>query len=251
MSLIWIAGVILQAGILIGGRKNKLDSKYPLFFSYIGILFLVEVTRFAYYRLAPSTFSSVYWETELLRILASYAVAFEIFKRTLEHNLGVARAGQKLLVVVLVFAMSYAGSDLAHEGFASVPRAIADLGRYLLYVESILLVLMLWIFGRYRIRFGRNLLGLTLGYAFLVAVDISNLALLTTPGNEDSILLRKLIPATHLIVLAVWGASVWSLHSDPSPPAEASVDRDYARLVMRTRSALGHLSRQIGRTLRP
>ena len=251
MSLVLIAGAMLQASILICGRKTKLDKKYPLFFSYIGIVFVIELTRFAYYRLTPSAFPLVYWQTELVLVLAGYAVAFEIFKRTLEHNPGIARTGQRLLVAVLLFALSYAGSELLHNGYASVPRAIADLGRYLLYVESILLVLMLWAFGRYRIRFGPNLLGLTLGYAVLVAVDISNLALLSTPGNEDSVMVRTLIPATHFVVLVIWGVSVWSVRPGASPPAESSVDRDYARLVTRTRSALGHVSAHIGRTLRP
>jgi hypothetical protein len=231
--------------------RTGLRKRYVLFYCYIGILLLIEILRFLCFRLTPNFYSIFYWQTEFIRIAASYALVFEIFKRALQHNSGLARVAQKLLLVVLVVALTYAASDLLHEGFASIPRASADLGRYLLYAESALLPVMLWLFSRYRISFGRNLLGLTLGYSLLVALDIVNLAFLSTHGHESSIGLRKLIPITHLITLAIWFAGLWSSQPDPLPPAEAAIDRDYALLATKTRASLARLSGRIGRTLRP
>jgi hypothetical protein len=94
-------------------------------------------------------------------------------------------------------------------------------------------------------------LGLTVGYSFVVALDVVNLAFLSTPGNESSIGLRKLIPITHLITFIIWCASLWSSQPEPLPPAERAIDQDYGLLAAKTRSALAQLSTRVGRTLRP
>jgi hypothetical protein len=250
-NLIWLIAIALEAAILFRGLRTGLQKRYLLFYCYIGCLLLIEVLRFLCLSLTPNLYSAFYWQTELVRIVASYAVIFEIFKRVLRHNPGVARIAQDLLLVVFVVALTYAASDLLHGGFASVPRATADLGRYLLYVESAVLLVMLWLFGRYRISFGGNLLGLTLGYSLLVALDVVNLAFLSTPGNESSIGLRKLIPITHLITFIIWCASLWSSQPELLPPAESAIDRDYALLAAKTRAALAHMSTRVGRTLGP
>jgi len=250
-NLIWLIAMALEAAILFRGLRTELQKRYLFFYCYIGCLFLIEVLRFLCLSVTPNSYGAFYWQTELVRIVASYAVIFEIFKRALRHNPGVARIAQELLRVVFVLALAYAASDLLHGGFTSFPRATADLGRYLLYVEGALLLVMLWLFGRYRISFGRNLLGLTVGYSLVVALDVVNLAFLSTPGKESSVGLRKLIPLTHLITLVIWCASLWSSQPEPLPPAERAIDRDYALLAAKTRAALAHLSRRVGRTSRP
>jgi len=250
-NLIWLIVIVLGAAILFRGLRAGLQKRYPFFYCYIECLLLIEVLRFLCLSLTPTLYGAFYWQTELVRIIGSYAVIFEIFKRALRHNPGVARIAQQLLLVVFVVAFSYAASDLLHGGSGSVPRATADLGRYLLYVEGAVLFVMLWLFGHYRISFGGNLLGLTVGYSFVVALDVVNLAFLSTPGKESSVGLRKLIPLTHLITLVIWCASLWSSQPEPLPPAESTIDRDYAFLTAKTRAALARLSTRVERTLRP
>src|SRR6267143_1410208 len=244
-NFIWWCAIALEAALLWRGATSQLLKKYPLVYAYIGCVLLIEILRFCCYRFAPNSYPSFYWNSELVTIAASYGVIFEIFRQALRHSLGVARIAQELLLVVFVIALTYAASDLLHGGLASVPRATADLGRYLLYVEGALLFVMLWLFGRYRISFGRNLLGLTVGYSLSVALDVVNLAFLSTPGHESSVGLRKLIPLTHLITLVIWCASLWSSQPEPLPPAERAIDRDYALLAAKTRAALAHLSRRV------
>lgn len=250
-NLIWLSAITLETTVLFRGLRGALLKKYPLFYAYIGCVLLIEVLRFCCYKVSPNFYPVFYWHTELVTIVASYAVIFEIFRQALRHNPGVARVAQKLLLVVFVIALTYAASDLLHGGFTSVPRATADLGRYLLYVKGALLVVMLWLFGRYRISFGRNLLGLTVGYSLLVGLDVMNLAFLSFPGNESSIGLRKLLPITYLITLVIWGASLWSAQPAPVQPAESAIDRDYRHLAAKTRVAFAHLTARGGRTFRP
>jgi len=249
-NFIWWCAIALEAALLWRGATSQLLKKYPLVYAYIGCVLLIEILRFCCYRFAPNSYPSLYWNSELVTILASYAVIFEIFRQGLRHNPGVARLAQNLLLVVFVIALTYAASDLLHGGFASVPRATADLGRYLRYIEGGLLFVMLWLFGRYRISFGRNLLGVTLGYSLLVGLDVLNLAFLSFPGNEFSIGLRKLLPITFLITVAIWCATLWSYQPDPVQPAENALERDYDLLAAKTRAVLAHMSARVARTLR-
>jgi hypothetical protein len=249
-NLIWSIAVVLEAAIFFRGLTAEFAKRYPFFYFYIGSLLIIEILRFLCYRFNPGLYQTFYWRTELVRIAASYGVIFEIFRRALRHNPGVARRAQKILLVVFVLAFTYAACDLLH-GFGSVPRAIADLGRYLLYVEAVLLFVMLWLFGRYRISFDGNLLGLTLGYSLLVALDIVNLALLSAPGNGFSVGLRSLIPITHVITLFVWCVSLWSPQPEIVPAPQNAIDRDYALLAAKTRDTFAHLSSRVGRTLWP
>jgi hypothetical protein len=249
-NLMWWISMALEGAVLFRGLKAALLRKYPLFYTYVGCILVIEVLRFACYMLIPGSFQAFYWHTELIVVIASYGIIVEIFRKALQRNPGVARAAQKLLLVVFVISISYAASDLLHGGFASVPRATADLGRYLQYVKGALLLVMLWLFGHYRISFGRNLLGLTLGYSFWVGIDVVNLALLSFPGNEFSIGLRRSLSIAYVLTLFIWCATLWSSQPDPVPPTESAIDRDYALLAERTRASFAHLSR-VGRRLRP
>jgi hypothetical protein len=250
-NLIWLSVIALEATILFRGLRAALLKKYPLFYAYVGCVFLIELLRVFCYKASPNLYPAFYWHTEPVTIVASYAVIFEIFRQALRHNPGMARVAQKLLLVAFVIALTYSASDLLHGGFASMARATADVGRYLLYVKGVLLVVMLWLFGRYRISFGRNLLGLTAGYSLVVGLDVMNLALLSFPGHEASIGLRKLLPATYLITLLIWCASLWSFQENPAQPEESAIDRDYGLLVDKTMAAFAHLSERGARTFRP
>lgn len=250
-NLIWLSGIALEITVLVRGLRAALLKKYPLFYAYIGCVLFIEVLRVWCYKVIPNFYPGFYWNTELVTIVASYAVIFEIFRKALRHNAGVARVSQKLLLVVFVIALTYAASDLVNGGVASVARATADLGRYLLYVKGILLLAMLWLFGRYRISFGSNLLGLTVGYSLVIGLDVMNLALLSVPGHEYSVGLRKLLPMTYLITLIIWCASLWAVQPDPVQPGENEIDRDYDLLVAKTMAAFAHLSARGGRTFRP
>src|SRR5260370_17564403 len=250
-NLSWLSAVGLEAVVLCRGVKASLLGKYRFFYAYVGCVLLIELLRFSCYEFVPNFYQAFYWHTELVTIVMSYAIVFEIFRRSLRHNPAVARLAQTLLLVVLVLTSTYVATDLLHGGFASLPRATAELGRDLRYVEGALLLVMLWLFGRYRISFGRNLFGLTIGYSLLVGLDVINLAFLFLPGNEFSIGLRKLLPITYLVTLIIWSSTLFSSPPEPLAPAESAIDRDYALLAAKTRAALAHLSTRVGRTLRP
>src|SRR5262249_55052494 len=158
-----------------------------------------------------------------------------IFRWMLKNSPGAASAAQKLLLFVFVLTTTFVVADLLSRGGASLSRVAADLGRDFRYVEGALLLLMLWLFGRFRILAGRNLFGLILAYSFWVGLNIMNFALLSFRGNELSIWLRQVFPFFYFVTLVIWCVSLWSLQPEPVQPAESLIERDYQVFVAKTR----------------
>jgi hypothetical protein len=193
----------------------------------------------------------VYWPTELATILASYAVIIEIFRWSTRHKPGIRRLTQNALLIVFTLTLAYAASDFVQGRLGSLSHAIADLGRDLRYVEAGILLVMLWLFLRYRIPLGRSLLGLIIGYSFWVGLNVVNLAFWFLPGNEFSILLRGLLPATYLITLSIWCVTLWSAHPEPVQPSETKIEQDYELLAGKTQTILARTSTRVARIMRP
>lgn len=249
--VIWWVGTSLAALILIRGALAGNFSKHPLFYWYIGCVLLTDIVSLVCYQFAPNFYRRLYWPTELATIVASYAVIVEIFRQSLRHNPGIARKGQKLLFAAFALTVSYAATDLLHGRFADATRAIAEVGRDLRYIEGALLLLLLWLFVRYRILLGPNLLGLIIGYSFWVGLNVINLALVFLPDNQFSALARRLEPITYVATLTIWCVALWASRPEPVQPREGAIERDYDFLAAKTRSILARTSDRFVKVMRP
>jgi hypothetical protein len=127
-NLIWSATTVLEATVLFRSWKTGLFRKYPFFHSYIAWVLFTEGLRFWCFRRAPELYQTLYWDTQFVTATASYAVCIEIFKSAVRHRPGLARFGQKLLLIVFVLAVSYATSDFLHGRPGSVAHGAATLG---------------------------------------------------------------------------------------------------------------------------
>lgn len=249
--LIWWAAIALEAIVLFRGTQAGLLRKYPLFYGYIGWVLATDLIELWAYYFAPDLYAPLYWPSDFVTIMVSYAVILEIFRWSTRHKPGIRRLAQDVLLTVFALTVAYAVVDFAHGGSRSLSRAIADLSRDLRYVEAGVLLIMLWLFARYRIPLGRNLLGLISGYSFWLACNIVNLAFLFRPSNEISIVLRGMLPATYLLTLVIWCASLWSPQPEPAQPRENRIERDYDLLATHTHAVLARTSQQIFRLFRP
>jgi hypothetical protein len=250
-TLIWWAAILLEGIVLARAAFTPLLRKYPLFYLYMGSTLVIELARFCCYRFFLASYPTFYWNTEVIATTVSYGVAIEIFRVALKRHPGMARVVQRILLIVFVTALSYAATDLLHGGLKSLPRGAAELGRDLCYIEGAVLFVLLWLIGRYRISLGRNLLGLVVGYSFYLAVNVVDLALLFSPGNEFSVGLRKVLPLAYIATLVIWCITLWSPQSEPSQPDTDELDHEYETLARRTRFVLARTSTRLLRTIRP
>lgn len=250
-TLIWTVGTSLLAILLFRGVLVGLTKKYHLFYTYIACVFVKGVVDQLSYLFVPNLYKPLYWYTELATIVASYAVVLEIFRQSFRHNPGIAHKSQKLLLSIFALTLSYATTGILYGRSSSAYGVIVDLGRDLRYIEGALLLVMLWLFVRYRISFGRNLLGLVAGYSFWVGVNIVNLAVWFLPGNAGSLLLRRMLPLTYIATLTIWCNALWSLQPEAAQKNENTIERDYDLLARRTRSVLARSSARFLRVMRP
>lgn len=248
-NLIWWSGIALEALILLRGAFNGLLKRYPLFYCYLVCVLGKEVVGLLTYRLSYDTYSLFYWPTDLITILASCLVIFEIFRSATRYKPGIRRLAQTALLAVFVLTITYAATDFAHDHFMTLSRAIANLGRDFRYVEAGILLAMLWLLARYRLPLGRNSLGIMIGYSFYLALNVVNQAFLFQSGN-DPVLLR-LDPITYVITLGIWCIALWSPYPEPVQPSETRIETDYEALAARTRQALGRLFTRLFRINKP
>jgi hypothetical protein len=248
-NFIWWAGIALEFALLTRGASTGLIRQYPLFYAYLGSVLIKELLGLVSYTLAPNVYASVYWPTELATIVASFAVIIEIFRKSVRHNPGIVRFSQSFLLIAFGLTTFYACSDFSHRGFTSLYRAIAELGRDLRLLEGALLIVLLWLFAKYRIALGRNLLSLTVGYSFWIGINLTDFAFLYA-GNESSHFLRTLVPASYTVTLAIWCSTLWSLQTEPAQP-ERQFEHDYEFFAAKTRGALARTSHRLARVLKP
>ena len=249
-NLIWWSGIALEAFILLRGAFNGLFKRYPLFFAYLTCVFVKEVVGLLTYQVSYDFYSLVYWPADLITILASCLVIFEIFRAATRHKPGIRRLTQSALLTVFVLTISYAATDFAHDHFMTFSRVVANLGRDFRYVEAGILLAMLWLLARYRLSLGRNSLGIMIGYSFYLALNVVNLAFLFK-DPDDSPLLRGIEPITYVITLGIWCVALLSPYPEPVHPSETRIESDYEALAARTRQALGRLFTRLFRMNKP
>ncbi len=208
-NLIWATAIALEITLLLRGVKGRLVKSYPLFYGYIACVLTVDVLRFVCYKFEPIFYPNLYWYTEFLAILASYGVVFEIYKCSFKNHPRAARLARGLMVLMLLIAVAGSAANTRTDGFRSPLNTIAQLACDLRYVEGALLAVVLFLVGTNRICLGRNLRGLIVGFGFLMGMTVMNLALLSQPGNEVSLALRRLLPASFVITLVIWTIALW------------------------------------------
>lgn len=241
----------MEALLLVRGSKQKLFARYPLFYSYIACVLLIEILRLYWYKTQLDSYQTAYWYTELLMVLIGYGVISEIYRRSLEHHPGVAHRAQRILLAVFIVTLVEVAVDTFTGPSGSWVLAIAKLGRDLRYVELALWMVILALFSLYRIPAGRNLKGLILGYGFFITVRVANLAFVFHPAKWFSSIAPRLPSLTYLITLTIWCAALWSRFPEPGPPAEDQIERDYRALEMRTRAIFRRIKSFLKRSIRP
>lgn len=249
-DLIWSVSILLESALLIRSTQTGLYRRYPLFYAYISCVLLKDPLAFGYYRFAPNLYPGFYWYSELVITVVSFAVLIEVFQRSVRHNPGVMRFSQTFLVFAFGLTAAYASADFAHHGFTSVYHTIADLGRDLRSLEGVLLIVLLWLVLRYKISFGRNLLGLVAGLSFWIGINLVDFAFLSAGGNESSVFLRTVVPASYAITLSVWFWSLWSMRPEPVQ-GENQLEDDYEFLAARTRTLLARTSHRLAKAIKP
>jgi hypothetical protein len=251
IQIISLAGILLESVILCRGFRANLSAKYPLFYSYIACVLIVDVSRDTMYLLGSPSYKTYYWATQFLSLVVGYGVLLEIIRKALEPYAGAERIAR--ISVLAVFAAVF--SFVTLQSFASPDWSPAtsygELERDLRAVQVLVLVSILIVVSHYHVTLGRNLKGIIHGYGLYIAGSVISNALRSYAGTPFEGAWRVIQPYAYFVSLSLWTVALWNYSPNPVPEMPPRLETDYESLAQKTRGLLGAMRSYIGRTVRP
>ena len=238
LYIAWMAGIVLEAVLLFRGWKGGHLSKFPMFFSYIGLVFLQSLLLYVTARYYWSRYSDAYWTFELVDVFAGCAVVVEIYRIGLAEFAGVRKIARNSLL--LVFSLTFGRVVLtAQEGLSNWSTMMTiQLERDMRFVQIGALLTLLLLLSLYAVPIGRNLCGILLGYGTFLGTNILNLVLMRRFGNHVQSFAAHFQSWSYLLVLVVWTVYLWS-YAPRLWKASSPQPLSYEELYAKTRQRLG------------
>jgi hypothetical protein len=254
--------MILEAIVLGRGFVAGLLRKFPLFYSYIFLVFAGEVLRFGSYRWqSQELYAEIYWITQLVAYVFGSAVLFEVYQKSLATFPGTARMARNILF--LAFALLLAKSIvMAAPGgvWAWVSNAPVEMERDLRIIQAVALIALVGLLLTYAIPVNGNLKGILAGYGLFVASGVIQLTLVSHYLSvlQTSHFVNAMLtiwayaqPTCYLLVLGVWVVALWSYRPAMASMRIAEPAVDYEVLTARTRGRFEKVSAELAKGVRP
>ena len=214
--ILWLTGIVLEGALLFRGWRAGQYGKFPLFYSYIGLVFVQSILLYVVASYYPSSYANLYWALEFVDVFAGCGVVLEIYRVGLLQFPGAGRLARNalLLVFLLTIGRVFVTAQEGSNGW-SIMMTI-QLERDMRFVEIAALLTLLVLFLCYAIPIGRNLRGILFGYGLFLGVNILNLTLMRRFGAEVQAIASYLQSITYIAVLGVWTVLLWSHSAEPS-----------------------------------
>lgn len=224
--ILWLAGIILEGALLFRGWRAGQYAKFPLFYSYIGLVFLQSILLYGVASYYPSSYADLYWALEFVDVFAGCGVVLEICRVGLQAFPGAARFARNalLLVFLLTVGRVFLTAQEGSHGWSTMMTI--QLERDMRFVEIAVLLALLVVFLCYAIPIGRNLRGILFGYGLFLGVNILNLTLMRRFGADVQAVASYVQSFTYILVLSVWTILLWSRSAEPAVAAESGSYRE-------------------------
>jgi len=252
-----LTGVFLELLILCRASSSGTLRRYPLFYSYLALVFLADVYRdvvfFLYGDVALHlpVYRNLYFATEFLSLLVGYGVILEVTRKSFEPYAGAERFSRYLVVAIFLAIFGYVGiKTVASAGWAPA-TSLRELERDLRAVQALVIAGVVAIALYYGIEIGRNIGGIMLGYGLYTASTVCTLALRSYGGPLALGITFSIQRYSYLFCLIIWAVALWFYQPNPVPDTALRLEADYESLVGRTRSVLGSMRSLLERSARP
>ena len=202
--------MLLEALLLLRGWRGGYISKFPIFFSYIGLILVQSLFLYFAVHLYPTTYAFWFWLLELLDVLAGCAVTLEIYRIGLAELPGAKKVARNALL--FVFCLTIGRVLLTtQEGLPNWSTMMTiQLERDMRFVQIAAILTLLVLLLYYAVSIGRNLGGILLGYGFFLGANILNLTLMQRYGARVQSIASYIESLSYLSVLCLWTICLWS-----------------------------------------
>jgi hypothetical protein len=243
---IWWVSIALEILLLGRGLQAKLVSRYPAFYGYVVFVLFQDLARFLALQRSLHVYKYTYWTTEFLCVGIGCVIVFEVYRVGLSSYPGTARMARNVLA--LVFALTLAkviANAWGNPGWWNVVST--QMERDLRTVQAVAIFGLLSLFLLYAIPFGKNLLGILVGYGLFVAERV--ITLIFFAGRRD--FWAYAYSASYLLALGIWLTHLWAYSENPATqPAAGRLEIDYQRLAAATRRRLQTARGQLAKAVR-
>lgn len=249
-TVLWWAGPVLEIALIARALQKGLFLRYPIFFSYLTWVALVDCLRNSVYFYQRSAYDSVYWSTQFLSLIIGYGVILEILRLTLSRYPGAARLARYMVIFIFGAIFAYVGFQALTSAHWSPGVTNSALERDLRGAQIAVLAGVLGVIGYFRIPLGRNLKGLISGYGLFLASSVITLATWSYQLTSFSKVWFVVQPLIFLVCLLIWTATMWSYHPDPAPQFDGELE-GYLEYAASARAALSTVRTNLVKVARP
>src|SRR5215475_5128783 len=233
---LWFATILLELVLLWRSLRGDYFKRYPIFYSYISFVFLQSVARFTVYHLKPDWYSSVYWFTEYVAIIAGCSVVFEFCRLGLKEYPGVGKMARLGLIAAFLFTFSKVLFTAAQGADGWTPALTFLLERDVRFVQIAATAILVAIVFVYRIPISRNLKGIILGYGFYLGTVVANLTFLGIFGERIQLASSRIQAVSYTATLVIWTVGLWSY--EPVANQAMGTARNYSTICEETKEQL-------------
>ena len=240
----------LLAFVIVRGAREKLFFAYPVFYTYLVHVLVLDLFRFYIYTFWPNSYREVYWYCQFLSLVIGYCVIWEIYTKSLNNYQGVLQISRALVSTGLIVVVSRFLNNALVGPIWGTATTVVDLERNMRALQAMLLITLLGLVFYYGVPLGRNLWGIICGYAFFVGTSIIHLTLRSYLGDAFQSIWTYLPSISYFLALVIWCAALRSYQSIPKPETDIRIEQDYEALVEHTVQSLARATRLIVRMIR-
>lgn len=235
---IWLVAIVLESVLLIRAVRVGFASQYKFFYSYLTFVLARDLCLLVLYCWFPKAYAWSYWYTELFNVFLGCGVVWESYKTALAAYPGAARMARRALPILFIFVTA---RIVVHASLRAnwIPgRTTLETEVELRWVQVALLLGLVVVFAYYAIPLGRNLKGIVYGYGLFLVAHLAGLILREDLGSKFQSAWRYIQPGSFLIILLLWGVTLWFYNPMPQGQGRLNLEKDYEALVTATKSKL-------------
>jgi len=249
-TVLWWTGPVLEFALIVRALQQGLFLRYPTFFSYLTWVALADCLRNYVYNHHYSSYSSVYWPSQIISLILGYGVILEILHVNLARHPGAARMARYLVVIIFAAIFAYVGFRALTSPQWSPGSTNAELERDLRAAQIAILAGVLGVIAYFRIPLGKNSKGLICGYGLFLGTSVMTLALHSYAGSSFDYAWLILQPFLYLVCLLTWTFTMWSYHPNPAPVFDDEVG-NYTAYAASSRAAMESVRSNLSKVVRP
>jgi hypothetical protein len=235
INLVLLAVLLWQTGR--SGRMAHL----PFLYTYLMYVLLGTALGFVVYWVWPTEHASFYWLYFVLSILVEFVVLLEISDHIFQPFPAIRNLGRFLTILLsAALGLTYILPEIVSS--SGMRPALFDFALRASLTKAVVLLALFFASRHFKLKLGKNVAGLMLGFSIYIGVNIANFACVEKFGDVYASVLWFMSPMAYTLCLLVWTGALWEFAPIPRKaslaPATGEGSEDLAFELARFNNAL-------------